>query len=133
MGQFMKSRSGDPRPVDLYFITTVPEAMCIGSVGDRLDLWSHALLSAKWAAVVKDKVIMDGTYEVILPGRGPPRMTRAGLAIFRVRPEGVAANPRLGVVRHAICEIDAPRTLTLDMRASDFFRVSQLLDAAALQ
>ena len=37
-----------------------------------------------------------------------------------------------GVVRGAICEIEALRTLSLDVRFSEFFYVAQLLDDATL-
>jgi len=102
-------------PSAIIFLVPLPVFPGVQTVGQIMDLWSHPLLSEKYAASVKQISLLPQPVEYVLPGGHGPRHVRQGLACFRVDRTSTRSIPALVCPRAALSKVDGTAGLIVDL------------------
>ncbi|CAK0903838.1 unnamed protein product, partial [Prorocentrum cordatum] len=133
LSQFMRRTAAAERPAALYLLAPVPLQAGMGTLETVLDLWHSPLLSGKWPPIVRAYTLTLTPMEMLLPGGGFPRHVYQGLAVFHLGHTEPRGLPRLLEPHAAICTVEAPRVMVLDLRADEYNRTMNLLTNSVLQ
>ena len=80
-----------------------------------LDLWSHPLISEKWAPIVRSYALCNYPVEMVLPGRNGPSQVRMGIAVFKLSHEAPHEPARMLDFRAPILRLDEVVAVSLDI------------------